>query len=98
MIPKNLQGILWSRDIDKLDLEKDKDYIIHQILSTGSWNDVAWLFKTYSTDTLRNSFENTPEKDYSEQSYNFAKNILLEIPNDLDKKRYVKTYPRNIRQ
>lgn len=97
MIPINLQGILWSRDINKLDLEKDKNYIIHQILSSGTWDNVAWLFRTYSIETIRNSFEKYPEKDYTEQSYNFIRNILIETNKDLDKKQYVKTYPRNIR-
>lgn len=97
MIPKNLQGILWSRDIEKLDLEKDKNYIIHQILASGTWDNVAWLFKTYPINTIRNSFETAPEKDYTQQSYNFTKNILLEDTKNLDQKKYVKTYPRDIR-
>ena len=31
-IPKSFQGILWSANIKNLDLERDKGYIIHQVL------------------------------------------------------------------
>lgn len=97
-LPQNLQGVLWSRSVDKLDIIKDKNYIIHQILSSGSWENVEWLFKTYTTNDIRESFEKYPEKDYTQQSYNFNKNYLLNIDKTLDEKRYVKTFPRDIRQ
>ncbi|AKM82812.1 hypothetical protein A2422_02485 [Candidatus Woesebacteria bacterium RIFOXYC1_FULL_31_51] len=95
-IPLNLQSILWSKDIKNLDLQKDKIYIIHQILAYGTWDNIKWLFNTYDTLIIKKIFSLKPEKDYSEKSYNFAKNILLEINNNLDKTKYVKTFPRFI--
>lgn len=46
-IPKKMQWLFWSYDIDSLDLEKDKDYIITQALNYGTWEDLKWLFKIY---------------------------------------------------
>src|SRR3989304_7077168 len=95
-LPANLQPVLWSKNIDLLDLQKDQTYIIHQILAYGTWDQIKWLFDVYTTSTISNVFSHKPEKDYSEKSFNFAKNILLEIDRDLDKTKYVKTFPRYI--
>lgn len=94
--PKNIQGVLWSKDIDLLDLENDKRYIIHQVLAYGTWEHIIWLFKAYPPHEIKKVFSEKPEKDYSEKSFNFAKNILLEITQEIDKSKYVKTYPRII--
>lgn len=96
-LPKTLQAVLWSRDINKLNFQSSKNYVIHQVLAYGTWEHINWLFKTYKPETIINVFSSQPEKDYSEKSYNFAKNILLEINSDLDKTKYVKTFPRSIR-
>lgn len=96
-LPKNLQAVLWSKNIDKLDFQKSKNYVIHQILAYGTWEHLVWLFKKYPEGAIRKVFSTQPEKDYSEKSFNFAKNILLEINSDLDKTKYVKTFPRSIR-
>lgn len=98
-VPTRLQGILWSRDVSSLDRDKDKNYIIHQVLAYGTWDHLKWLFKTYKDDEIRDVFRKYPSKDYSEKSYNFVKSILLDIKKcGVDEKLYVKTYPRVIRQ
>jgi len=97
-LPKRLQAVLWSRDINKLDLKKDKNYIIHQILAYGTWEQLIWLFKVYDAKLIKQIFRKSPEKDYTEKSFNFAKDILLEISEDIDRQSYVKTLPRNIRR
>lgn len=38
-IPENWQGILWSCNVKKLDWQKDKNYIIHQVLMYGDLKD-----------------------------------------------------------
>ena len=97
-LPKNLRGILWSRDINKINSEKDKDYVIHQILAYGGWDHLAWLIKKYGQNQIRKVFINQPAKDYSERSFNFIRKVFLKIPDSVvDKRYYVKTYPRVIR-
>ena len=96
-VPKKLQAVLWSRDVSKLDAKKDKQYIIHQILAYGSWNHLKWLFKNYRVEEIRQVFIEHPAKDYTEKTFNFVKRIVLEISNKgIDKRFYVKTYPRII--
>jgi len=52
-IPRNLQSVLWSRDISNLDLQRDKNYIVHQVLMYGSLKDISWLKQTYKKTTLK---------------------------------------------
>lgn len=96
-LPKRLQGVLYSVNLDKLDLEKDRSYIVHQILSHGRMEDIKWLLKTYPKNTLRAVFTSSPYKDYPPAMFNFAKNYLLGLENvKLDPSRYVRNTPRAI--
>ena len=91
-IPSALQGILWSVDVKNLDLEKDKVYIIHQILSYGNLKQIRWLFKVYDKKTIREVFLKTPKNIYNLPELYFIKNTLLGLKNTiLSKKKYVKT-------
>jgi len=94
-IPKTLQAVLWSKATSKLDIEADKNYIIHQVLSCGTWEHLKWLFKLYGYNEVKKTFINHPSKSYTPKSFNLFKNIILEVePQNLDEKKYVKTFPR----
>lgn len=96
-VPKSLQGVLWSKDVNHLDLIKDKNYIIHQIFSYGNLEDIFWLFKIYSKKNLQNTFINIPYKDYEASRFNFVKNLILDLKNiKLNEQLYVKNTPRII--
>ena len=97
-LPKNFKGILWSRDIDKIDKQRDIAYIIHQIFAYGGWEHLKWVFENYSQKKIKETFIKHPAKDYSERSFNFIQKVLLKIPDSIiDKRYYVKAYPRIIR-
>lgn len=76
-IPKRLQAVLWSSDIKDLNLERDKRYIIHQILRYGTLDDINWLFHAYSREKVRDVFLSYPSKNYGKESLNFIKNYIL---------------------
>lgn len=87
----SLQGILWSKNIKKLDLEKDKVYIIHQVLSYGNLRQIKWLFKLYPSKEIEEVFLKHPKKVYSAPVFYFVKNFILELKEKkLPEKRYVK--------
>jgi len=97
-LPTSFKGILWSRDINKIDPENDKSYIIHQILAYGGWEHLNWLVDNYTQNQIKNVFIEHPAKDYSERSFNFVQKVLLKIPDSaVDKRYYVKAFPRIIR-
>ena len=97
-IPPHFQGVLWSTKIKNLDLEKDKVYIINQILSYGTWPMIEWLFRTYPRRTISSVFLRHPIKDYSLARFNLVEKYFLRVKNlSLDPGRYVKNLPRDIR-
>jgi len=91
-IPEDWQGILWSCNIKKLDWKRDKNYIIHQVLSYGDFNDISFLFRIYSKREIRKVFKKNPMKIYTSQSFNFIKKIILDIKEkSLSSQKYVTT-------
>jgi len=97
-IPDFLQGVLWSVKVEDLDLEKDKVYIINQVLSCGTLSMVKWLFQTYPKKTILNVFLKHPIKDYRYSRFHFVKNFLLGLKKiNLDPNSYVRNLPRNLR-
>lgn len=96
-LPKFLKNYFWSVDFDDLDFIKDRNYIIHQILSFGGLKAIRWLFKTYGGKAIKNSFIKKPTKIYQPPIFNFIK-ILLGLENKkLNFNRYVINTPRDIR-
>ena len=95
-LPKQLQSVLWSANTDNLDLEKDKYYIIHQILSYGRLADILWLLDNYPRKIINEVFM-VSFKDYARARFYFVKDAVLGLkqwhPNE---KYYVKNISRNI--
>ena len=97
-IPQSLQSVLWSADVNRLDPEKDKSYIIHQILAYGSLEDIFWVFRNYPKNEIMRTFLTHPYKDYRAPRFYFVKNYLLNLKRkSMNEKRYVKNIPRDIR-
>ena len=96
-VPKRLQAILWSADVKKLDLEKHKGYIIHQILSYGNLEDIKLLLKLYSKKDIVEVFMKIPYKDYRAPRFLLTKNYILNLNNFYpDERLYIKNIPRAI--
>lgn len=91
-IPKSLQPILWSKEVESLDINKDKTYIIHQVLRYGSLENLKWLFKTYPYEEIKSEFIQNPSPIYTPPSLNFAKKILLNIKGKINEQRYLKSF------
>jgi len=92
-IPKSLQGVLWSKDVFSLDAQKDKSYIVHQILMYGNFEDIRWLFKTYPEDEIKKVFIKNPRKVYTKEAFHYIKDYVLGLePQKLPKDDYVNTF------
>lgn len=70
-IPKKMKWLFWSYDINSLDLKKDKDYIIVQILNYGTWKDIKWLFRIYSEKEIVKVIESPNRGLWFEKVLNF---------------------------
>ena len=92
MIPKRLQAILWSKSVDKISLEDDRNYIVHQVLMYGDLKSIKWLFDAYSRNGVRDVFVRHPKKVYTAPAFNFVKNFVLGLgAKKLEENKYVKT-------
>ena len=91
-IPGSFQGVLWSKNIKNLDLEKDKIYIIHQVLSYGTIKQIKWLFGIYKREEIQEVFSKYPKRIYTPAIFNFIKRIVLDFKDrKLLSENYVKT-------
>ena len=91
-IPQSFQGILWSTNVKNLDLERDKVYIVHQVLEYGDLDEIAWLFRMYSRKEIKKIFQKMPMKVYSRPGFNFIKNIILGLKKkQISPEKYVST-------
>lgn len=88
-IPRSTQKLFWSCDPNSLDTQKNKEYIVHQVLQFGDLSDFFWLKKIYSEDDIRQIFIDKPRSTYNPQTFNFVKNFLLRISEPLSTKKYV---------
>lgn len=89
-IPTDFQGVLWSRDVSSLDLQEDKNYIIHQVLMYGSLDQINWLKSVYRIGEMKEVFLGHPRRIYTPQAFNFVKNYLLGIKAELSEEKYAR--------
>lgn len=75
-IPSKMRWLFWSYDIKSLDLNKDKDYIITQVLNYGTWNDVRWLFRVYPEKEIMEVVKNPSRGLWFEKVLNFWTTIF----------------------
>lgn len=93
-LPKKLQPVLWSVNIDRLDSEKDKYYIIHQTLAFGNLENLIWLLSTYPRREIIDVFK-VSFKDYSRPRFYLIKDAVLELKDwHPDERYYVKNTHR----
>ena len=90
-IPLEFQPILWSKNVNDLDIEMDKNYIIHQILSYGNLRQIKWLFNVYKKNELKEVFVKFPKRVYVPAVFYFIKNFVLDLREKrLIEQKYVK--------
>lgn len=81
---------LWSYDISRIDLKKDKKRIITNVLNIGTKEALDLLFKFYSSDEIKEAVANPLKGEWNEKSINYWTIIF-----DLDKSK-LKYALRNI--
>lgn len=94
--PKLLQAVLKSVAVADLDLEKNKTYIIHQILALGTLDQIRWLLSHYGLAIVRQVFQKQPMKIYSPEAFHFSQLILDSPDAIIHRNLYDQTLPRYI--
>ncbi|OGK08589.1 hypothetical protein A2767_00650 [Candidatus Roizmanbacteria bacterium RIFCSPHIGHO2_01_FULL_35_10] len=78
---------MWLADVSKLDFQRDKYYIIHQIFSYGVIDDIVWIFKNYSKKEIIETFKQN-FKDYRKPRFYFIKDSVLGLNSWFPDERY----------
>ena len=71
MIPPSIHPFLWSYDVEKLDMERDKKRIITNVLNLGTAQATKWLFRVYSREDIKETVANPLTGEWSKKSLNF---------------------------
>ncbi|MFP4515035.1 MAG: DUF6922 domain-containing protein [Parcubacteria group bacterium] len=88
---KEFKPFLWSYDIDKLDLERDKRRIITNVLNLGTERACNSLFKIYDKNDIKKEVLNPLPGEWNDKSLNYW-SIIFNI-----KPKKTKNVLRNIR-
>jgi len=51
------QSLFWDTNPDKIDVEKNAQYIIERVLDLGEDKEVSWLWQTYDKSLLKKVVE-----------------------------------------
>jgi len=70
-IPNSVQKVLWSYDLSKIDIKKDKEKIIFNVLNFGDLESVSWLWQQYSREELKKIIKNSIANNWSSKSLNY---------------------------
>jgi hypothetical protein len=80
-IPEFVAPCLWSCNINKLDLQKDKQLIITQVLNYGDEKRVQWLYSVYSEKDIKNVVSHPSRGLWFDKVLNFWEIVLsIRIP------------------
>lgn len=89
MIPQYIRKFLWSCDWKKMDLSKNKERIILNILNIGDIKAAKWLFKTYSKPVIKKVLiDHGAHGELNDKSLNYWTFILDVDQTKLSKSRF----------
>jgi hypothetical protein len=75
-IPDGLRSQFQEYDPSFLDLEKDADLIIQRTLEYGGWDEVRWLFASYSGQRIRLFLRQRGERLLSPVTFHYWRKLL----------------------
>jgi hypothetical protein len=71
---EDLRPFFWDTEIEKIDIQKNRDYLIERILEVGDSAAVKWLFATYPLADIKRILAQS--RTLSRKSRNFWELIL----------------------
>lgn len=64
ILPESFKPLLWSYDISRLDVERDKNRIVINAINYGDLSHWRWLVKVYLAEEVRRIIEATPASEF----------------------------------
>lgn len=88
--------MLWSVGVDKLDIDKNKGYVITQSLNYGSEKILKWLFENYSKAEIVSEVTNPARGVWYPRVLNYwQKRLKVNIPDEKYQKAIKRLYDVN---
>jgi hypothetical protein len=89
MMPEYIKPFLWSYDTDKIDLIRDKQRIILNVLNLGTKQATDWLFLNYPKEEIKKVVKDSGAKgELSAKSLNYWILLLKIKERELQKTRF----------
>lgn len=66
----------WSYDLGEIDIRRDKEIIITQLLNYGDWAAVRWLYRTYGEAEIKKVVSTLRRGVWFERTLNFWVQML----------------------
>ncbi len=76
LILEKFKPFLWSFDIEKMELEKDKKQIITNVLNFGTKEATDLLFEVYGRKEIKQQVENPLSGEWNDKSLNYWSLVL----------------------
>jgi len=91
--PKWMQGVLWSVNVEKLDVDRNKSYVITQSLNHGNVKILEWIFKNFSKDEIVSEIINPMRGVWYPRVLNYwQKKLEVKIPEEKYQKAIKRLY------
>lgn len=71
-LPKRFAGSFWDRNIDSLDLDKEKDFVIARLFTHAGFKGISYVEKTFSKEDIIHAIRT--RRDLNPIVANFVKN------------------------
>lgn len=78
-LPERVASLFWEYDVNSLDWDEHRDFIIQRVLSHGSWDDLCWLRTEVGDDELRRVVERTQGRALTPKQLRFWQ-LVLDLP------------------
>ena len=70
-IPSVIKPFLWSYNTDKMDIKRDKDRIVINVLKLGTPEATQWVQDNYSRDEILEALQGVTAKELDPKSRNY---------------------------
>ena len=71
VLPKGLHWLFWETDPERVDVEKDANYVIARVVEHGRMDDVDWVLATYGDDRVHRFFKESAHPELSPRTLSF---------------------------
>ena len=76
LVPQSLQPYFQEYDLATLSLRRDANLIIQRTLEYGTWDELRWLFQTYSRRRVQRFLREHGERWLNPATFNYWRKLL----------------------